>query len=128
MKKIALILLISIYAVSSFGIGIKQFYCCGQLKSTTISFIQDAREKCGMGNEKEGCCKTKFQSLKIKDTHIAADEISNPQKHFSEAAIVYSVFQNIELAQQQVVVNNSSHAPPHHNGVPLYISSCIYRI
>ena len=128
MKKIALILLTIIYALSSFGIGIKQFYCCGKLKFTSISFVQDAKERCSKGNERSGCCKTKYQSLKVKDTHITADAINNPVKYFSAAIIFNSSFENAALAQQQPVVSNPSHAPPLHNGLPIYILHCVYRI
>lgn len=128
MKKIALILLISIYALSSFGIGIQQFYCCGKLKSTSISFVQDAKEKCSKENGMSGCCKTKYQSFKVKDTHIAADAISNPVKYFSAAIIFNSSFENTALAQQQPVVSNPSLAPPLHHGLPIYIFHCVYRI
>lgn len=127
MKKITLILLISIYALSSFGIGVKQFYCCGKLKSTSISIIQGAKEKCATGSKMSGCCKTKFHSLKIKDTHIAADGI-NPVKYFSEAILFNSSFESMGLVQQQIVVNHPSHAPPLHYSLPLYIFYCNYRI
>lgn len=127
MKKIALLLLISIYALSTFGIGIKQFYCCGKLQSTSISFVQNPTEKCGTGDEKSGCCKTNFQSLKVKDSHIAADAINNQVKHFSEAINFTASFESHKLLLQQTVVNNRSHAPPLH-GTPLYILHCLYRI
>lgn len=128
MKKIALLLLINIYALSAFGIGIKQFYCCGKLQSTSISFVQNPTEKCDNGGEKSGCCKTKFQSLKVKDSHIAADAINNQVKHFSEVINFTPSFENQKLLLQQTVVNNRSHAPPLIHGTPLYILHCLYRI
>ena len=36
MKKAAVILLISIYTLSTFGFCLKEFYCCGKLKSITV--------------------------------------------------------------------------------------------
>ena len=128
MKKVSLILLISIYALSSFGIGIKQFYCCGKLKSTSISFIEDNKQKCGKGNEKSGCCKTKYQSFKVKDTHIAADANTNPVKYFSEAIVFNSSFEIMGGIQHQIVVNHPGHAPPLHYSLPLYIFYSVYRI
>ena len=128
MKKVAVILLLSIYSLATFGIGVKQFYCCGKLKSTSIALVQDANEKCNMGNAESGCCKTKFHTLKVKDSHIVNYAITNPIKHFSEIITFNSSFESIGLAQQQVVVNNPSHAPPLHQGIPLYILNCIYRI
>ena len=128
MKKIAVILLLSIYSLATLGIGVKQFYCCGKLKSTSITLVENAKEKCGMGNGMSGCCKTKFHSLKVKDSHIAAHVITNPVKHFSEIINFYPSFENTGLVQQELVVNNPSHAPPLHQGTPLYILNCIYRI
>ena len=128
MKKIALILLISIYSLSTLGIGIKQFYCCGKLKSTSISFVQDNKDKCGKGDEKGGCCKTKFQSLKVKDTYVVAGAITNPVKYFSEGIVFNPFFETIGLNKQLAVVSNPGHAPPVHHGAPLYIFHCVYRI
>lgn len=129
MKKVALILLICVYALSSFGVGIKQFYCCGKLKSTTISLVEDSKEKCGKGDENSGCCKTKFKSLKVKDTHIVADDISNPAKHFTDLHLFIPSFEIIALANEPMDIANASHAPPpSHHGVPVYILNCTYRI
>ena len=124
MKKIALILMISMYAFSSFGIGIKQFYCCGKLKSTSFSFIQDAKKLC----KESGCCKTTFHSLKIKDSHIGTDAINNTTKFFSETLILHPSHKVVYLVEQQSLIINTAHAPPLLNGLPLYISYCVYRI
>lgn len=128
MKKISLILLIAIYALSTLGIGVKQFYCCGKLKSTDITFLQkDSKDKCGKGSM-SGCCQTKFKSLKVKDTHIAADDISNPVKHFTDFHLFTPSFELIGLANEPIDITNSSHAPPTHHGIPIYILNCNFRI
>jgi hypothetical protein len=129
MKKIALILLICIYSLSVFGIGIKQFYCCGKLKSADIVFAeQEVKEKCGKGDEKSGCCKTEYKSLKVKDSHIAAGDISTPVKHFTDLHLFAPSFEVRALANQPLVVANTSHAPPLHHGIPVYLFYCVYRI
>lgn len=128
MKKIALILLICVYGLSSFGVGIRQFYCCGKLKSTTISLLQDGKGKCVKGDENSGCCKTKFKSLKVKDTHIAADDISNPVKHFTDLHLFTPSFEVMTLANDLIDIANPSHAPPAHHGIPVYILNCNFRI
>lgn len=128
MKKFVSILLICIYSLSMLGVGVKQFYCCGKLKSTNISFVQDAKEKCAKGNEMSGCCKTKFKSLKVKDNHVAAGDISNPAKHFTDLHLFTPSFEIMTLASEPKNVTNTSHAPPLHHGVPVYILNCTYRI
>lgn len=128
MKKIALILLISVYTLSTFGIGVRQFYCCGKLKSTDITFVQqDVKEKCGKGSM-SGCCKTKFKSLKVKDSHVAADAINTPVKHFTDLHLYTPSFEIAALANEPMTVANTSHAPPLHHGVAVYILHCTYRI
>jgi hypothetical protein len=129
MQKIAVILLICVYALSSFGVGIKQFYCCGKLKSTSISLVENSKEKCAKGDKKSGCCKTEFKSLKVKDTHIAADAINNPAKHFTDFHVFIPSFEVAALANEPMGIANASHAPPpSHHGVAVYILNCTYRI
>lgn len=128
MKKIAVILLICVYTLSSFGVGIKQFYCCGELKSTSISLVEDSKEKCTKGDKKSGCCKTKFNSLKVKDIYIAADDISNPVKHFTDLHLFTASFEVMALANEPMNIANTSHAPPVHHGIPVYILNCNFRI
>ena len=128
MKKAAVILLLSIYSLATFGIGVQQFYCCGILKSTAITLIENSKEKkCGKDNEKTGCCKTVFKSFKVKDNHLPGEIIHFIQKHFPEAIIYNSVFISLQPAQQPVA-GNPSHAPPLYEGAHLYIYYCVYRI
>ncbi len=128
MKKAALILLISIYSLCTLGIGIKQFYCCGKLKSTSISFVQYDNEKCSKGNEKKGCCQTKFQSLTIKDSHFAADAVITPVKSFTELHLLTPLFNPASFTNNPAIVANTSHPPPLHQSVPVYILHCVYRL
>jgi hypothetical protein len=127
MKKVALILLICIYSMSTFGIGIRQFYCCGRLKSTNITFLQqELKEKCGKGGTTDGCCQAKYKSLKVKDSHIAADGVITPSKYFTDLYSYTPSFEVLTLANQPKVVANAIHAPPSTPGI--YIFHCTYRI
>lgn len=128
MKKAVLVIMICIYALSSFGVGIKQFYCCGKLKSTSISFLQDAKEKDRNGSEKKGCCKTEFKSLKVKDNHIVADDISSHVKYFTGLHLFIPSFEVMAIANLPMATTNASHAPPIHHGIPVYILTCNFRI
>ncbi|MCS2159594.1 hypothetical protein MUU47_00185 [Scandinavium sp. H11S7] len=128
MKKISLILLITIYSLSTLGIGVKQFYCCGKLKSTDVSFVQkDTKDNCSKGSM-GGCCKTKFQSLKVKDSHVGADATATPVKHLTDLHLFTTAFEMPLLASKPLDIANATHAPPLHHGVPIYILNCVYRI
>lgn len=129
MKKIAAIFLLTVYSLTTLGIGIRQFYCCGKLKSTNITFVQEAKEKCGKSDAMKGCCKTKFHSLKVKDSHVVADGITGFVKHFSELYVATPSFEVKSVANEPAIVANTSHAPPSKlHGVPIYILNCTYRI
>lgn len=128
MKKISLILLLLIYSISSFGIGIRQFYCCGKLESTTLSFLQAEKKKCDKDDGTSGCCQTKFKSFKVKDSHVAADEITAPGKQIADLLLILPSFEILALPKQTLNVANAAHAPPLLHRIPLYILDCTYLI
>ena len=45
MKKLSLILLILIYTSSTFGMVVKEFYCCGKLASVSLLFSSESKQK-----------------------------------------------------------------------------------
>src|SRR5438045_5295160 len=75
MKKAAIIFLLFIYALSASGFSVRAAYCCSDLKSVKLVLADGAKDK-------DGCCKVKYQSFKIKDVHSAADVLTAPASHF----------------------------------------------
>lgn len=127
MKKAALILLICIYSVATMGFSLKQFYCCGKLKSVTVALTQDAKRKCSKGSG-SGCCDNKYQFFKVKDKHKSANTVSCPVNHFTDLHLYTSSFSNTTFAALKTTITYSSHAPPLHLGVPVYIYNCVFLI
>lgn len=129
MKKFAAILLFTIYALTTLGIGIRQFYCCGKLKSTSITLVQEAKEKCSNKGGMKDCCKTQFKSIKAKDSHVGTDGLLLLAKPLSDCPVHTSLFDVHTPASNEIVVTHSSHAPPPKlHGVPVYIFYCTYLI
>ncbi|MDP4284654.1 MAG: hypothetical protein Q8891_09530 [Bacteroidota bacterium] len=128
MKKITIILLLSIYTMSVVGYGVKGFYCCDNLKSVIISFSQDSHNHVSNSHDKSDCCKTKYQYFKVKDNHFAANHINSPVKLFTKANLFASSFQPVLQVNSKVIYANSYNAPPLHNGVPLHIYNCTFLI
>ncbi|MVT42377.1 hypothetical protein GO495_17425 [Chitinophaga oryziterrae] len=129
MKKASAILLLIIYTTAACGVSIKQFYCCGKLKSVSFAFKEDKKENCHKDREKSGCCENKYHILKVKDNHITTDNVLNPTKYFTDLHIFPSSYQSPVLTVfQQINPANPGNAPPLHYGVPVYILNCIYRI
>ena len=129
MKKVSAILLFTIYSLTTLGIGIKQFYCCGKLKSTSLTLVQESKEKCKNSDGMKGCCKTQFKSLKVKDSHMAADGNTILVKHFTDLQVTTPSFEiNVPSYGPLVIANASNAPPPKLHGVPVYILNCTYRI
>ena len=127
MKKASIILLISIYTLSTFGISLKEFYCCGKLKSVTITLQEYKNQKCGKDDDKSGCCKIKFKFYKVRDNHFATDILNSSVKHFSYLSS-FTPYIPISPFVKQAEIANSNHAPPLYNGVLAYISNCVFLI
>ena len=128
MKKAVLISLIFIYSLATMGFTLKQFYCCGKLKSITISLTQNGEKKCGKGNEKNGCCDNKYQFFKVKDNHITADQVSSPVNHFIDLHFYTTPFHNSNFVSQKTAIAYRSNAPPLDKSIPIYIYNCVFRI
>lgn len=129
MKKTLLILLICSYLLATMGFSLKEFYCCGKLKSVSLAFTpEDTKQNCGKGNEKSGCCDNKYHFFKVKDNHFADGDINIPVKHYIVLDLSVPSYQQISFAFQQINVAHRSNAPPLHSRVSPYIFNCVFRI
>ncbi len=128
MKRTAIIFLLTIYSLSTFGISLKEFYCCGKLKSISLALSFEGKEKCSKGDNKDGCCKTKYQYFKVKDIHLLTAHVATPLNYCIDFHTITPFYQSISFVTQEIDIINGSHAPPLHTGVPIYISNCVFRI
>jgi hypothetical protein len=129
MKKVFLLLLLSIYTFSTFGIGVREFYCCGKLRSIHFSFIQESKENSAKGeNAANKCCKTTHKFFKVKDNHKAADNLSDMSLPFVYLQNIASIFTTPVYFKGQPTVANGTHAPPPGTVIPIYLSNRVFRI
>lgn len=128
MKKAAIILLICVYSLATMGFTLKQFYCCGNLKSVTFSLVNEAKDKCAKGDDSSGCCDNKYQFFKVKDNHISAHQADFPVKYFVDVHLYTPSFQDITFVSQKTTTAYKSNAPPEHEVTPIYIYNCVFRI
>ncbi len=128
MKKIAVILLISVYSLATVGFSLKNFYCCGDLRSVNFS-LTGASNQYNKSNDKSDCCKTTYQFFKINQNHIAADQIHSPADDFSfiQSGLLLLEATSIPLSQKLDDIK-SIHAPPFFNKIPIYLSNRVIRI
>lgn len=127
MKKVVLILLISVYSFATMGFSLKEFYCCGKLKSISLSVAEYSSQKCDKGDGK-GCCDNKYQYFKVKDNHISSKEIASPPHDFTSLPLNNTSLSFVAFAVQVNTTANSTHAPPLSSGVPSYIYNCVFRV
>ena len=129
MKKWGLIVLLTIYATASFGVSIQQFYCCNQLKSTSIRFVPAEENSCGMKHKMKDCCKTKVKFVKQQDTHFG--QTAKTVVTFFEQAEPIHFFPNTDFIAFNSGINPNKpiKGPPLiYSGVSLYQFYCNYRI
>ncbi len=128
MKRVVLIFLIGVYSLSALGIGLSGFYCCGKLKSITLAFTTNGKDKSTKGVNNEGCCKTKYQYYKVEDKHLATVEQATLNKYYTNPVSFITPYKNTCFVPQQVNILNGCNAPPLHTGVPIYISNRVFRV
>jgi hypothetical protein len=124
MKKISLILLILIYTSSTFGMVVKEFYCCGKLASVSFSLENDSKIKSDkqVNINMPDCCKTTIFSSKVKDNHIPSDAVVIGTKYFIQSAAWPSPFNANTFVNSQLTVTNGINDPPLlHSDIPVYI-------
>lgn len=76
----------------------------------------------------QGCCKTTFKSLQVKDSHVAASVISNPVKPFLDLFFNYASLSVSKVYVSDKKVAFADTAPPFYFNVPLYTWHCAYLI
>ena len=128
MKRIVPILLICVYSLSSFGVSLKAFYCCGRLKSVSVTYADKGENKCGKGNNTDSCCKTKYQSFKVNDNHFTSDNIKTPSKQFISLTLFTPSLQDVTFYSPKIILWNRCNAPPIYSAIPAYIYNCVFRI
>lgn len=129
MNKIAIILLLSIYALATMGFSVKEFYCCGKLKSVTISITEESNLKCAKDDMKSmGCCSNQFHYFKVKDNHIVKAQVESPAPLIAELNFAVPSFQQIHSFVMEPTPTHKSFSSPPHNGVPVYLSNCVFII
>ncbi len=111
------------------GFSLKEFYCCGELKSISLTIADDGKAKCKNGDSNtEGCCNNKFQYFKVKDNHVSAAQVILSPQFSADLDIYFPAVQGVASCTPIAKVTYQSHAPPLHNGVPVYLSNCVFII
>jgi len=125
-KRITAILLLLIYTAAVAGVHVSGFYCCGKLRSTTVSAMAFAKST---AKNDDGCCKHKQAVLKVNDTH----ESAGLARLSTAKSILFHIFYRhpaniIATNNLACAISNPVNGPPLRPQTPLYIQYCNYRI
>jgi hypothetical protein len=128
MKKGLAILFLITYSLSVFGIGLKESFCCGQLKKVTVAVIVNEKHIDNKTHKNNGCCKTQYHYLKVKDNHLGTAASTASAKPAIQIHAIASLWQLNSYSFQSNPGLRVYHSPPLHNGIAAYIFNCVYRI
>jgi len=126
MKNVALILLISVYAISSLGIGINGFYCCGKLQSVEFNIVTLVNDKYNNGGGKDGCCETDPEFYGIRDSRFVFSEMLSCYRYVSEINSDSYFFAIADFLHYNSVRPDSRLTPPVSRAI--YLLNCVFRI
>ncbi len=126
-KKLAAISLICIYALATMGFSLREFYCCGKLKTISITLANEGKNSGKEDSKSDRCCKNKYQYFKVKDNHVSAAHVCFPAK-FISIQFISNYSPDIIFTSKKTVVAYRGNAPPVYSNVPIYISNCVFLV
>ena len=128
MKKILLAILTKVYMTADSGIAMEIHYCMG--KKAGMEFYSsngDKCGKCGMTENKRGCCNDEHKFFKLNDFH---KNVSNDLNFETPIVIILNplpVF-NFLFTDIAAESNINNHSPPIYYGSSICILNCVFRI
>ena len=128
MKRTAIIFVILVYLVSCLGIAVNKFYCCGKLKTVSLSATASNSENEIPSAKKTTCCNHTSQTFKVKDQHIASGVILTHSAPFVTLLKNYSSVVDVQSLSIKEISAIFYNAPPTLSGTNIYSLYCNYRI
>ncbi|HSN09291.1 MAG TPA: hypothetical protein VLS85_09640 [Hanamia sp.] len=128
MKKITIILLLSLYTISVVGYGVKGFYCCDTLTSLKVSFSDYVHHHAVQSTDKSDCCKEKYQYFKLKDNYVPSHYVNTSLQFVAQVPAIHQSYTPVLFVSPKINIANPCNAPPLYNGVSVFIANCTYLI
>ena len=128
MKRALLLTITFVYLLSSIGIAVNKFYCCGELKSISLSETSPMLDDCKMPVKEDGCCDIKSQTFKVKDQHLKSVSITALSV---PAFIILQSFHKIDFdftVSPKDIPDLNYRASLVSNSVPIHGMNCTYKI
>lgn len=128
MKKLLLGILTMVYMTVVSGIAMEIHYCMGKKAGVELyGSKSDKCGKCGMKDNKTGCCHDEFKFVKLADSH--KNVYNNISFDGGEKAIIteYPLYSwQLVASISTATVNN--HSPPDPTGPSACVLNCVFRL
>lgn len=132
MKKFLVAIIAVLYMGTSIGATVQLHYCMGKLADWGIGQKPAATcSKCGMDKsaiKSNPCCKDEHKFFK-NSSDQKSTESAFLMLQLMPAIVPSSYLDVVSVGIPTTTENNPvSHAPPHLNGLPVYIRNCVFLI
>lgn len=129
MKKTVVIVLMLIYGSATMGATIHKHYCMNELVGWSL-WHSDKEEcgRCGMKEDKTGCCKDEHQHFKLQSDQHKAAAADLIKFNLSPAIVTRIPDFSLEGLVKHTKNYFSSHSPPDADNTRLYILHCVFLI
>ncbi len=130
MKGAIVLILLVIYASTTIGATIQLHYCMNQFSNLSLAHntIEEKCRKCGMTENKNGCCHDKKIQFKVK---LDQQKTSVIQFKDIQKTTAISIDYNKYLFNKILIITKTytvSHAPPFSFQEKLHVLHCTYLI
>jgi len=126
-KKALLFAVLVFYTLSSMGVSLNYFYCCGKLKSITVKVNTEDQGKCHKKDHKR-CCDHVTVDLKLNVDQLQTDVHSLTHYDLSVPVLLYSG-DPFSLNESNNRNLNLLYKEPHYKSkYALYILNRVFRI
>ena len=126
MKKVFATILALIYFITSTGATVNIHYCMGKLYAVDLVATTKCG-KCGMENDKGGCCKDEIKTVKLNDSHQPA----TAQIAFTApVAVIHNYPSPLAFADAIVIPKaaTKNNSPPGSSGTSRCVLNCVFRL
>jgi hypothetical protein len=126
-KKVAIIIIVLVYGLSSTGAIVHLDYCCGKLSNISLAPVEKKKADCHQDQIKgKSCCDSKQVRLSVQG------EQETLQKVASAVSLSFASYplNQVEFAPQGFhrIYSYSTGPPPLLLTAPLFIQHCTFRI
>lgn len=116
MKKFAILAILMVYSLASFGVSLNYFYCCGKLKEVTV-IVKPVHEKDCPVKKGKNCCENKTVSHKI-----SVDQKNNPLSFYEPINFSVTALPQSEYIGQANIFTQCQVTPLYKKPPPFFSS------